>query len=198
MAIVVDKEQKRRDIAFASKDLFLVKRFESVTISEIAKAASVGKGTLYEYFKNKEEIVFELVELLLQDYTIRLENQLSSQESVRDKVKKFGEFFYAPENEELRKLYKDFTALSLSAPTEELQLFQTACFNNFYIWFERLFREGVAKGELIEESLALTKGIFVTSKGMFVSSCTTTVFEMIESDINQYIDSIFNMIEVKK
>ncbi|MBN2815197.1 MAG: TetR/AcrR family transcriptional regulator [Campylobacterales bacterium] len=198
MAIVVDKEQKRKDIALACRDLFAVRGFTQVTISEIAKVAGVGKGTLYEYFKNKEEIVFELVELLLQEYTSTLQEELLVQKTVRDKVKKFAEFFYIEETEQLRKLYKGFLALSLTAPSEELQAFQTACFNSFYFWFAQLFVEGVKSGELIEESLGLTKGVFVTAKGMFVSSCTTNIFGNLQEDLNTYIDNLFNIIEVKK
>jgi len=198
MAIIVDKEQKKRDIALACRDLFVTKSMSSVTISEIAKTAGVGKGTLYEYFNNKEEIIFELVDRLLQEYSLQLKESLEQQKSVRDKVKKFSEFFYAVENEELRILYKDFVALSLNAPNDELREFQTACFNNYYLWFLELFTKGVEAGELVESSLGLAKGIFVTAKGMFVSSCTTNIFNNLEQDLNEYIDNLFNIIEVKK
>lgn len=198
MAIIVDKEQKKRDIALACRELFASHSMSSVTISQIAKVANVGKGTLYEYFKNKEEIVFELVDVLLQEHSLKLKEKLSKQNSVKDKIKKFAEFFYTDENSELRTLYKDFVSIALTAPNEEMRAFQTACFNNYFIWFIELFEEGVKSGELIPESLGLTKGVFVTAEGMFVASCTTNVFENLEADLNEYIDNIFNIIEVKK
>jgi hypothetical protein len=113
-------------------------------------------------------------------------------------VKSFAEFFYAKEHEALRVLYKDFVSISLSAPSEELLAFQSACFNNYYLWFVELFKQGVAEGELIEASLGLTKGAFVAADGMFVASCTTNVFLNLEQDLNEYIDNLFNIIEVKK
>ena len=198
MAIIVDKEQKRKSIALSCRELFVLQSISGVTISQIAKTAGVGKGTLYEYFKNKEEIVFELVDILLQEYSLSLKNKLDAELSVRNKVKKFAEFFYTSQNSELRTLYKEFISLSLSAPNDELLAFQSACFNNYYLWFAELFAAGVKSGELREESLGLTKGIFVTAKGMFVSSCTTNVFLNLEQDLNEYIDNIFNIIEVKK
>jgi AcrR family transcriptional regulator len=198
MAIIVDKEQKRKSIALSCRELFVLQSISGVTISQIAKTAGVGKGTLYEYFKNKEEIVFELVDILLQEYSLSLKNKLDAELSVRNKVKKFAEFFYSSQNSELRTLYKEFISLSLSAPNDELLAFQSACFNNYYLWFAELFATGVKSGELREESLGLTKGVFVTAKGMFVSSCTTNVFLNLEQDLNEYIDNIFNIIEVKK
>ena len=198
MAIIVDKEQKRKDIALSCKDLFVSQSMNSVTISQIAKVAGVGKGTLYEYFKNKEEIIFELVDLLLEKHSAELQKKLLEQKSARHKVKSFAEFFYAKEHEELRILYKDFVSISLSAPSEELLAFQSVCFNNYYLWFEELFKRGVAEGELIEASLGLTKGAFVTAEGMFLASCTTNVFLNLEQDLNEYIDNLFNIIEAKQ
>ena len=46
MAIIVDKVQKRSDIAFSCKKLILDKGIKNITISEIAKTAGVGKGTI--------------------------------------------------------------------------------------------------------------------------------------------------------
>ena len=198
MAIIVDKEQKRRDIALSCRVLFVSKNMNSVTISEIAKVAGVGKGTLYEYFKNKEEIVFELVDILLQEHSLKLKAEFEKLDSMREKVKKFAEFFYTDENSELRSIYKDFVSISLATPNAEIREFQTACFNNYYLWFVALIEEGVRSGELIEASLGLSKGLFVTAEGMFVASCTTNVFENLEHDLNEYIENIFNIIEVKK
>lgn len=198
MAIIVDKEQKRRDIALSCRGLFVSKTMNAITISEIAKEAGVGKGTLYEYFKNKEEIVFELVDILLQEHSIKLQEEFKKIESVREKVKKFAEFFYTEENYELRAIYKDFVSISLSNPNAQMREFQTACFNNYYLWFVDLMQEGVKRGELIESSLGLVKGVFVSAEGMFVASCTTNVFENLTQDLNDYIDNLFNIIEVKK
>jgi len=198
MAIIVDKEQKRRDIALSCRELFVSRSMGSVTISEIAKVAGVGKGTLYEYFKNKEEIVFELVDIMLGEHSLKLQGEFANLNSIREKVKKFAEFFYTDENSELRTIYKDFVSISLAAPNAEIREFQTACFNNYYLWFVELIEAGVESGELIEASLGLAKGLFVAAEGMFVASCTTNVFDNLAVDLNEYIENIFNIIEVKK
>ncbi len=52
MAIIVDKIQKRKDIALACKELFFLHDIKDLTISQIAKTAGVGKGTIYDYFQN--------------------------------------------------------------------------------------------------------------------------------------------------
>jgi AcrR family transcriptional regulator len=56
-AKIVDKEEKKDHILKAAIGEFAKKGFTRTTISNIAGAAGIGKGTVYEYFKNKEEII---------------------------------------------------------------------------------------------------------------------------------------------
>ena len=197
MAIIVDKIQKRKDIAFSCKDLFVQNGINSLTISQIANVAGIGKGTIYEYFSNKEEIVFELVNILMKEHSLKLHVTLSEQNSVKNMVKKFSEFFYTDENLELRTIYKEFISISLVTPNKDMLAFQTECFNNYFLWFEEIFKRGVDEGELIPQALGLTRGIFVTAEGMFVASTSTNAIDDLEKDLNSYIDNLFELIEVK-
>ena len=197
MAIIVDKVQKKKDIAFSCKDLFVQNGINSLTISQIAKVAGVGKGTIYEYFKNKEEIVFELVNILMKEHSEKLQITLGEQSSVKNMIKKFAEFFYTDENSELRTIYKEFISISLVTPNKEMLAFQTECFNNYFLWFEEIFKRGVSEGELIPQALGLVKGIFVTAEGMFIDSTSTNEIYDVENDLNSYIDNLFELIEVK-
>ncbi len=49
-------ENKRKKIIAAAGKLFGKKDYHSVCLSEIAAEAKVGKGTLYVYFKSKEDL----------------------------------------------------------------------------------------------------------------------------------------------
>ncbi len=67
---------KRDDILTATLDLISEEGLQSITFSKIFKRANVGSGTVYNYFKNKEELVGELYlrtidffsDAILQDY----------------------------------------------------------------------------------------------------------------------------------
>ena len=50
------KNQRREGIMSAAATLFKNRRYEEVTMLEIAKQAGVAKGTLYVYFHTKEEL----------------------------------------------------------------------------------------------------------------------------------------------
>jgi len=52
----------RKDILRAAEKVFAAKGFFHTTMSEIAGAAEFGTGTLYKYFKSKEDLYFTLIE----------------------------------------------------------------------------------------------------------------------------------------
>src|ERR1700690_1398316 len=51
-----DDSAKRRQIVEGARTVFLAHGFDAASMGEIAKAAGVSKGTLYVYFKDKEEL----------------------------------------------------------------------------------------------------------------------------------------------
>lgn len=51
---------KRDMILDAAYALFIKKGYWDTKIIDIAEAAGIGKGTVYEYFESKDEIIFEL------------------------------------------------------------------------------------------------------------------------------------------
>jgi AcrR family transcriptional regulator len=52
---------KRRQIVEGARRVFLAQGFDAASMGEIARAASVSKGTLYVYFENKEELFAAIV-----------------------------------------------------------------------------------------------------------------------------------------
>ncbi len=66
-------EARRADILCASERLFLEKGINATRIEDIAKAADIGKGTLYLYFRNKEDILVGLGQVFLNYFIERIE-----------------------------------------------------------------------------------------------------------------------------
>jgi len=57
-----DDSAKRRQIVDGARSVFLAQGFDAASMSDIARAAGVSKGTLYVYFKNKEQLFGAIVE----------------------------------------------------------------------------------------------------------------------------------------
>jgi AcrR family transcriptional regulator len=56
------KEQTRQAIADAALRLFSRRGFEAVTVAEVAKAADVSEGTVFNYFPTKEDLFYRQME----------------------------------------------------------------------------------------------------------------------------------------
>lgn len=197
MARIVDKEQKRRDIALACKDMVLQNTLNSSTVSSLAKEAGVGKGTIYEYFQNKEEIVFEIVTIISEARREVMAKKISEAKTTKEKLKRFSEFFYSAEDVQLRNIYKEFTSISLINPTQEMIQFQTQHLISYYDWFIDVLQEGIDSGEVRPEVMDLAKGLFVVGKGLFIISSTTTLIDDLKTEFEKFLDTLFALLEVK-
>lgn len=60
----IDRRQEILDAATESFSLF---GYKATTMGQVAKLANVGKGTIYTFFKNKEELFDEIIMKLIQD-----------------------------------------------------------------------------------------------------------------------------------
>ncbi|MCS6989306.1 MAG: TetR/AcrR family transcriptional regulator [Chloroherpetonaceae bacterium] len=57
-----EKEQRRQEILRAAKTVFFRNGFEKTSMEMVAEECQLAKGTLYLYFKSKEELYLSLVE----------------------------------------------------------------------------------------------------------------------------------------
>ena len=67
MPKIVDREKKRSEIAQKAIEILAKRGFRSTTIQDIADAAGLGKGTIYHYFKTKEEILWAVSEQMFRE-----------------------------------------------------------------------------------------------------------------------------------
>jgi AcrR family transcriptional regulator len=69
-----ERERRRQQIMVAAKRVFTDKGFSRATMEDIATEAELSPGTLYLYFKNKDELYASLSLRILQYLTIRLKH----------------------------------------------------------------------------------------------------------------------------
>ncbi|WP_319407481.1 TetR/AcrR family transcriptional regulator [uncultured Desulfosarcina sp.] len=69
-----EKDRRRQQIMIAARRVIIEKGYGRATMEDIAKEAELSAGTLYLYFKNKEELYASLSIRILQYLLIRLEH----------------------------------------------------------------------------------------------------------------------------
>ena len=198
MAIIVDKVQKRRDIALSCSELLLEKGIKKLTIAEVAKTAGVSKGSIYDYFLNKEDIVFEIISSHMHEYQIELNNKITPEATTKEKVFLLFDFLLSDCKgfEKHQNIYKEYMSIDLSSENKNMCSFNNECGNFFKEIFETLIKEGVDKNELILESLNLVNGLLAIEKGFLVIKWTEN--RDIKEEFREFLNTIFDLIQREK
>ncbi len=93
---VIDKDKIKR-VRFEAEKLIVEKGFHGASISEIAKRASVSVGYLYRHYKNKAELVTDILEKQLKEFHdyifILLESKNTAKELVHDIITFLFQYF---------------------------------------------------------------------------------------------------------
>jgi AcrR family transcriptional regulator len=66
-------DRRRHEIVAKTVNLFIEKGFRETSMREIAKAAEMGKSSLYDYFKTKDEILLWAIEDEILDLTVAVQ-----------------------------------------------------------------------------------------------------------------------------
>jgi AcrR family transcriptional regulator len=188
-----ERERRRQQIIVAAKRVFSEKGFSRATMEDIASEAELSPGTLYLYFKNKDELYASLSLRILHYMLIRLEHLNADDEiqfedritGLRDAMYDVYEFdpmvlinmFHMQSSETLKnltpELLQEIKNLSQKALSE----------------MAKLFAEGVQKGVFIDEHpIAMADTVWALFSGL-------VLWETSKSIINQDKDYLRGTLE---
>jgi len=97
----------REEILSAAEKVFAAKGFFPTTMSDIARKAEFGTGTLYKYFKSKEELYFTLIEEKVEEINRLVNAELSQKTSALVRIRKvLGlQFEFIERNRDFFRIY---------------------------------------------------------------------------------------------
>jgi len=173
------KELKRKTIAKSCCELFAQDGFTNISVETIAKTAGIGKGTIYEYFTKKEDIILELMGCLQEEYDNSLEERFIAIENNKEKLFLLFEIFLVT-NEKItlqRAIYKQFLIVSFIYPSNTILEYHANLRNKYISVIENISND--FDGALI----------FDTIIGFFVVSITTKNYDL-KTTITQYLNLI--------
>jgi AcrR family transcriptional regulator len=86
MPAIVDKAQKRTEIVRHAAEVFARTGYHETKMQEIATAADIGKGTIYEYFRTKEELFLAVYDAWMTAYETLVRTSVDAAEDAMAKV----------------------------------------------------------------------------------------------------------------
>jgi AcrR family transcriptional regulator len=197
MAIIVDKEEKRRNIALSCRELLLENGIKDLTVSQIAKTAGIGKGTIYEYFSNKEDIVLEIIASFIVEHKKRL-IEISHQDiSTKEKIYHF--YFLLFENSQYKaqlRVYREYLAISLTNSTQQMIEFSRECNREITTISHRIISDAISRGELRSEAIKMIQPLAIYHAGLVVEEHKSALNA--KEEMEDFLDTLFILMEPTK
>jgi AcrR family transcriptional regulator len=193
-----ERERRRQQIMVAAKRVFSVKGFSKTTMEDIAKEAELSPGTLYLYFKNKDELYASLSLRILQYLLIRLEHVNTEKdltpeqrmESLKEAMYDVYEFdplilvnmFHLQSSESLKNLTPQ-----LLAEIKELS-------RNSLKAMARIFEEGMSKGAFVEKKpLALSDILWALFSGIVLWEESKRILNEDANSLKETLETAFDI-----
>ena len=85
----VRESEKRKRIITSAVKIFGEKGFQNATIAEIARDAGIGDATIYEYFKNKEDMLLKIPVEITKELIPQINEHMMGIKGAFNKLRKF-------------------------------------------------------------------------------------------------------------
>ena len=138
-------EAKESSILDAAEETFARVGFDGAKVSEIARAASVAEGTVYLYYKNKQDLLAGVVGRFWTQLTLGAEAAIEPDATTREQLEQLGGYH-------LNSILEQFEVVSLTyraRPQQEQDLDQV---REYVRVFDRIMQRGVDRGELAKDT----------------------------------------------
>ena len=138
-------EAKESSILDAAEKIFAEAGFDGAKVSDIARAASVAEGTVYLYYKNKQDLLAGVVGRFWTQLTLGAEAAIEPDTTTAMQLEQLGRYH-------LQSLLNQFEVVSLTyraRPQQERDLDQV---REYVRVFDRIMQRGVDRGELPKDT----------------------------------------------
>ena len=76
--IVKKPEERRAEIILAAKEIFMAKDYDRTTMQDVMQKLSIAKGTIYHYFKSKEDLLEAVIQHIVDTYINDIQQTLDN------------------------------------------------------------------------------------------------------------------------
>ncbi|MCF7885027.1 MAG: TetR/AcrR family transcriptional regulator [Candidatus Marinimicrobia bacterium] len=149
-----NNHNKKDKILEAAIQVFAQHGYERGTVSEIANAAGIAKGSFYHYFSSKEEIIYDLFDLFFEQFIMNWEQIIDKNISPVRKIKllidqTFEDLIQMQKEKDLTKMILIFEIMFLlfrKSLKDKSENNIEQLFLRYYDILVPLFKEGQEKG----------------------------------------------------
>lgn len=185
----VDRKKKKFEIAYAAIDLFAEGGLAGFSMSLLAKRAGIGKGTIYEYFSSREELIFAAIDLCLENIESKFSFTVKETDEPGSALREASSRFIQAFTNDLKTrhfLIQMSTMLSKTIYYEQIMNKFAHFRESLRAQIEKIFKTGIKKGKFKQLS---QHEIFIFSVNI-VSFLEGTYSNVLLSNDNPKLDQL--------
>ena len=196
-----ERERRRQQIIVAAKRVFSEKGFTRATMEDIAHEAELSPGTLYLYFKNKDELYASLSLRILQYLLIRLEhlNTTDIQTSIEARISGLKDVMvgvYEFDPTVLINMFHMQSSDTLKNLTPELLSEIKDLSKRSLSEMARLFEEGIQDGVFIDRHpMAIADIFWALFSGVILWETSKSIINEDKDYLRETLDVAFEIFE---
>jgi TetR/AcrR family fatty acid metabolism transcriptional regulator len=143
--------EKYRKIIDAATKVFAKKGFYNAKVSEIAQEAGIADGTIYIYFKHKDDILISLFEEKMKEVLDNMKKQISLETDPLKKIEKFAlvHLKLIQDNKDIAEIIQ----VELRQSSKFMKNYHNTKFFEYLDLIGRIIQEGQEKGLVREDIL---------------------------------------------
>lgn len=191
MPKIVNVEEKKAEIHQAAAQVFFDKGYEATTLSDIAKASKMGRSTIYQYFKNKEEIFYEFSISFFSELVQSLDKIITSDLHATEKLKKMLAVFIFENGANSERFFQLAKVLLFLKSNSSFESKFRFLYLSVQDMFFQVIEEGQKTGEIKEcDTESMTTAVFGLAQSIILHTYLNS-----QSDNDNYFEAISIMID---
>lgn len=187
------KEFRTAELLEAARKVFAQKGFHDATVDEIAAAAGVAKGTVYLYYRSKQDVYWAALEHGITELHNQLRTCMAEEASLENRIKSFIaiKIHYFEMNRDFFRIYFSELGSGFSHPAQMPPHFQEMYLQQARL-LEAMLQQGI-RHKTIRKTRTDIAAVAISDliRGIIVQRVLGWSKKDVESDINFVFDLVW-------
>jgi AcrR family transcriptional regulator len=184
-------EERKHQIMNAAEEVFTQKGLDDARMDDIADETGLSKGTLYLYFKSKDDLIIAILDRIFQSVFTQLDARKSENLSATEAINQFTEEAIRDYNRMLRLMPVAYEFLALAFRNKTVQLALKQYFRHYMSVLVPLIQRGIDSGEFRQVA---AQEIAIAAGAIYEGTVLLWVYDSSLIDLEHHIRSSMKLL----
>lgn len=184
-------EERKQQILDAAEKVFTHKGLDEARMDDIAEGTGLSKGTLYLYFKSKDDLIIAILERIFQHTFDQLETRMGDELSAGEAIRRFAEEAGRDYTSMLRIMPIAYEFLALAFRNKTVQKALKRYFKLYMEVLVPVIQRGIDSGEFRKVN---AQEVAIAAGAIFEGIVLLWVYDKSRVDVEHHIQSSIQLL----